>query len=97
MKYRVRALDTFTIPDLERSTQKENGDWDYYFPKVGEEWIVSKERLDVLLGDNKYNTCYVENLGEVKEIKLEAKQTKPIKLVEVKKPKKEVKKTTKKK
>lgn len=91
MKYRVRALDTFTIPDLERSTLKENGEYDYYFPKVGEEWIVSKERLDVLMGDNKYNTCYVENLGTVEEPKKE------IKKVEEKPIKKEVKKTTKKK
>ena len=92
MKFKVRALDTFTIPDLERSTLKENGEWDYYFPKVGEEWIVSKERLDVLMGDNKYNTCYVENLGEVKETTpMTEKDIKE----KAKKIKKESKKTTK--
>ena len=105
MKYKVRALDTFTIPDLERSIKKANGEYAYYFPKVGEEWIVTKERLDVLMGDNQYNVCYVENLGAVEEepkvVKHETPNAKTVKVEipkeEIKKPKKETKKTTKKK
>ena len=42
-------------------------------PKENEEFIVSKERLDVLLGDNKYNINFIKSyeaiIGETKEVK----------------------------
>lgn len=70
MKFRVKALPTFTMPDNERGKT----------PEVGEEWIVTKERLDVLLGDNSYHKALVEVVEELKEVE----------------PKKEIKKAVKK-
>ena len=75
MKFRVKALPTFTMPDNERGK----------IPEVGEEWIVTKERLDVLLGDNSYHKALVEVVEELKEeqpkkeVKIELPKEKKIK------------------
>lgn len=44
-------------------------------PKEGETWEVSKERLDVLLGNNSYGKVFVKVVEENKEEKESAKKT----------------------
>ena len=46
-------------------------------PKENEEFIVSKERLDVLLGDNKYNINFIKSSEAIIEDTKEAKEVKP--------------------
>jgi hypothetical protein len=46
-------------------------------PKENEEFIVSKERLDVLLGDNKYNINFIKSSEAIIEDIKEAKEEKP--------------------
>lgn len=60
MKYLVEALDTYEINDISDSELGR-------IPKAGETWIVSKERLDVLLGENSSGIKYVRVLEEIKE------------------------------
>ena len=60
MRYKVEALDTYetynvTDKDLHR------------VPKAGETFDVSKERLDVLLGDNEKHRVYVKVVEEIKD------------------------------
>ena len=50
-------------------------------PKEGETWEVSKERLDVLLGNNSYGKVFVKVVEENKKEKEPAK--KPTKKKEV--------------
>ena len=38
-----------------------------YIPEEGEEWVVSKERLDILLGENNFNQKYVEIVKIIEE------------------------------
>ena len=67
--YLVEALDTYktrNIPDKELQR----------IPEPGEKFEVSKERLDVLLGNNSYNLVFVKLVEEPKE---EKKEVKPIK------------------
>lgn len=44
----------------------------------GDKWYVTKERLDILLGNNAYHKCFVKETGNIKgdEPKEEAKETK---------------------
>lgn len=66
MKYKVEALDTYeknNITDTELSKEKKV---DRYVPKAGETFIVSKERLDVLLGDNTKELVFVKVIEEIK-------------------------------
>lgn len=44
-------------------------------PKEGEIWEVSKERLDVLLGNNSYGKVFVKVAEEKKEEKKSTKKT----------------------
>ena len=55
MKYLVEALDTY----------EKNGMKDKvlgYIPKVGEQFEVDEERLNVLLGNNAYNKIFVKKV-----------------------------------
>lgn len=61
MKYKVEALPTYednNVTDIELG----------YIPKAGETFIVSKERLDVLLGENEGNGVYVKVIEEIKPV-----------------------------
>lgn len=62
MKYRVEALNTYeeyNVTDIVLG----------YVPKAGETFIVDRERLDVLLGENDGNRVYVKVVEEIKEAK----------------------------
>ena len=70
--YKVKALDTYqllqcTDKDLKR------------IPKIGEVFEVSKERLDVLLGNNDYKRPFVELVEEEKAILPKKKVEKAVK------------------
>lgn len=59
MKYKVEALKTYedyNVTDIVLG----------YVPKAGEEFIVTKDRLDVLLGENNDNRVYVKVVEEIK-------------------------------
>jgi len=58
-EYIVSALDTYEKSNLFDVDLGE-------IPKMGKEWKVNRERLDVLLGDNEYNKCFVEIVKEIK-------------------------------
>ena len=67
MKYKVEALSSYednNVTDIELG----------YVPKEGETFIVSKERLDILLGENKDSRVYVKVLEEIKPAKEEPKK-----------------------
>ena len=53
MKYEVEALDTYERLNISDNELKR-------IPKAGEKWEVSKERLDVLLGNNNYKEIFVK-------------------------------------
>lgn len=42
----------------------------------GDKWYVTKERLDILLGNNTYHKCFVKETGNIGNIKEEVKETK---------------------
>ena len=82
MKYLVEALDVYEKKNI---SDNELG----RVPKTGEQFEVSKERLDVLLGDNTHNLVFVKLIGEIKDnigdnTKIDDKEEK----VEIKKGKK---------
>ena len=60
MKYLVKATKEYENKNL---NDAELG----YVPKDGEEFEVTKERLDVLLGDNDYNCKFVEVVKELSD------------------------------
>ena len=62
MEYKVEALSTYEEYNV---TDKELG----YVPKAGETFKVSKDRLDILLGENEDDRVYVKVLEEIKETK----------------------------
>lgn len=62
MEYKVEALSTY-----EEYSVTDTGLG--YVPKAGETFKVSKERLDVLLGENDDNRVYVKVLEEIKPTK----------------------------
>lgn len=64
MRYLVKALNTYKEQNL---LDNELG----FIPEEGYEWEVSKERLDVLLGENGFGMKFVEF---VKEINLEEQE-----------------------
>lgn len=69
MEYKVEALNTYeeyNVVDVELG----------YVPKTGETFKVSKERLDVLLGENDNNRVYVKVIEEIKPKKAVKKTTK---------------------
>jgi len=66
MKYKVEALKTYEEYEI---TDKELG----RIPKEGETFIVTKDRLDVLLGENDDNRVYVKVIEEIKETKKRTK------------------------
>lgn len=78
MKYKVEALDTYQKLNLDDA---ELG----YKPKPGFQWEITKERLDVLLGDNSKQAVFVKVIEEPKE---EVKEETP----KEEKPKKKTKK-----
>ncbi len=59
MEYKVEALNTYEEYNV---TDVELG----YVPKTGETFTVTKDRLDVLLGENDYNRVYVKVVEEIK-------------------------------
>lgn len=59
MQYKVEALKTYEDFNV---TDNELG----YIPKAGETFIVTKARLDVLLGENDSDRVYVKVLEEIK-------------------------------
>ena len=60
MKYKVEALSTYEEYNV---TDTGLG----YVPSTGETFIVDKNRLDVLLGENDNNRVYVKVLEEIKD------------------------------
>lgn len=62
MKYLVEALDTYKRRNLKDAILNK-------VPEEGEQFEVSKERLDILLGDNNYNEAFVKVVKEIKETK----------------------------
>lgn len=58
MKYLVEANENWKKYNL---TKKEDGK----IPEVGEQWEVDKERLNILLGDNKYKVAFVKVVKEL--------------------------------
>ena len=62
MKYLVEALPTY---EENNTSDCELG----YVPKAGEQFEVSSERLEVLLGENDKKLIYVKVIGEVKQAK----------------------------
>lgn len=81
MKYEVEALKIYEERNIVDSILKR-------VPKTGERFIVDKDRLEVLLGNNAYKEAFVKLVEEPKE-EIE---------VSIKKPRieKAIKKTTKK-
>lgn len=71
MRYLVEALNTYEEKKIEDGVLKR-------IPKAGEQFEVSKERLDVLLGENTYKVAFVKLLKEIKEeVKESNKEIKP--------------------
>lgn len=64
MKFLVEALDTYEKLDI---SDKELG----RVPKAGELFEVSKERLDILLGNNSNKVAFVKLIEETVEAKEE--------------------------
>ena len=62
MKVKVEALDTYEKFNVIDNELKR-------VPKVGEQFIVTKERLNILLGENDNNRVYVKIIGPVEEVK----------------------------
>ena len=58
--YEVEALDTYE-KDYRIDAQLNR------VPKKGERWFVDKERLEVLLGNNKYEKAYVKLINTFKK------------------------------
>lgn len=81
MKFKVRALSTYK--ELE-CTDSELG----RIPAAGEEFEVSGERLEILLGNNKHNRAFVEKVEEKKEEKATTPKAKEEKAILPKKKKK---------
>lgn len=61
MKYKVKALNVYKERNIEDIELKR-------VPNLGEEWIVNKERKDILLGKNKYGFKFVDVIEEIEEI-----------------------------
>jgi len=59
MKYKVRALPKYKELNVDDKNLQR-------IPEPGEEFEVTKERLDVLLGDNGYKEVFVEVVEEIK-------------------------------
>ncbi|MBQ6546482.1 MAG: glycosyltransferase [Bacilli bacterium] len=68
MKYKVEALKAYEEFNI---TDNELG----YVPKEGETFTVTKQRLDVLLGENKDHRVYVKVLEEIKPKETKKKTT----------------------
>lgn len=66
MKYKVRATEAYQENDVLDTALG-------IIPKKGHEFIVDKERLDVLLGNNEQKLVYVEIIEERKEELVEEK------------------------
>ena len=62
MKVKVEALDTYVKYN---TTDSELG----RIPKEGEQFIITKERLNVLLGNNELGRVFVKVVEPVEEIK----------------------------
>lgn len=61
MKYLVEALEIYKTKNIR---DKELG----RIPEPGEQFEVDKERLDILLEKNPYNTAFVKVIKEIKPI-----------------------------
>lgn len=60
MKYLVEATDKYEELNCSDNDLKR-------IPKAGEQWEVTKERLDVLLGENSHNAVFVKMIKPIKE------------------------------
>ena len=58
-EYKVKALRAYQDPHLKDKKLDR-------IPDIGEEWWISKDRLDMLLGENPYNTTFVEVIDKRK-------------------------------
>lgn len=65
----VEALDTYKKKLIK---DKELG----RIPKVGEQFEVSKERLDILLGNNRYGIAFVKEIIKEDKEKTKSKKSK---------------------
>lgn len=79
--YKVKALGTYKELQCTDNTLKR-------IPEVGEVFEVSKERLDILLGNNDFHRAFVELIDEPKEEKAVLPKTKVEKAVKRKNAKK---------
>lgn len=71
MRYLVEALPEYEKLNVD---DKDLG----RVPTAGEQWEIDRERLDILLGDNAYNTAFVKVVEEIKpDTKPEATEDKP--------------------
>lgn len=71
MEYKVEALSTYEDFGV---TDSGLG----YIPKAGETFTVSKERLDILLGENDGERVYVKVIEEIKPTVEEKEETTPV-------------------
>ena len=62
MKIKVEALDTYEKFNVIDNELKK-------IPNKGEQFIVTKERLNILLGDNDNNRVYVKIVEPIEEVK----------------------------
>jgi hypothetical protein len=80
MEYKVEALEIY----------KKRGIIDSFLdriPEPGEVFEVNKDRLNLLLGNNKYNEAFVKLVEEEKEIGMATKKVVPEKAVKKRKSK----------
>lgn len=68
MRYKVEALDTYKILDIMDAELNR-------VPEQGEQFEVSHERLEVLLGDNTYNKAFVKMIEKVQEKDFKTSET----------------------
>lgn len=62
MKYEIEALDTYERLSVSDKELNE-------IPKKGKKWIVDKERMDVLLGNNGFKETFVKIINEIEDEK----------------------------
>ena len=64
MKYLVEALNVYKDKNIKDNELNR-------IPEEGEQWVVSSERKEVLLGNNKHNIVFIKVIEEIKEEAIE--------------------------
>ena len=64
MKYLVEALNVYKDKNIKDNELNR-------IPEEGEQWVVSSERKEVLLGNNKHNIVFIKDIEEIKEEAIE--------------------------